>query len=201
MSYALEQTKGIESEIILIDELKKNIELVFDQTSDDLEIAQAEYDSSIKQEKKLNEKIEQIQNSINVAFEDIDKTNINKIRSCDKQLDNMKENSLKADWLQENISKLIYDKESRQANIASLNEKIEKTQNELQIIEKYIEDGEIFINNERERREELLGSNFFSLVSNQMRIGDDCPICGNQVIQKTYEELYDLNPVTEEIKK
>ena len=200
LSYALEQTKGIESEIILIDELKKNIELVFDQTSDDLEIAQAEYDSSIKQEKKLNEKIEQIQNSINVAFEDIDKTNFNKIRSCDKQLDNMKENSLKADWLQENISKLIYDKESRQANIASLNEKIEKTQNELQIIEKYIEDGEIFINNERERREELLGSNFFSLVSNQMRIGDDCPICGNQVIQKTYEELYDLNPVTEEIK-
>ena len=201
LSYALEQTKGIESEIILIDEIIKNIETMFDQTSDDLNIAQAEYDSSIKQEKKLTEKIEQIQNSINVAFEDIDKTNFNKIRSCDKQLDNMKQNSLKANWLQENISKLIYDKESRQANVASLNEKIEKTQNELQLIENYISEGENFVKNEKERREELLGSNFFSLVSNQMRIGDDCPICGSQVVQKTYDEVYDLSPVNEEIAK
>lgn len=199
LSNALEQTKGIESEIILIEELIKSIESVFDDTNEQFTIAQEEYDNAIKQEKKLTEKIDQIQNSINVAFEDIDKTNFNKIRSCDKQLELMKETNYRLSFIDSSLSKLIYDKESRQATISSINDEIEKTQNELNNIENTIENREIFIKNERERREELLGSNFFSLVSNQMKIGDDCPICGSRVIQKNYEEVFDINPITMEI--
>jgi len=43
----------------------------FNYTSEELEIAKEEYNNSIKQEKKLTENIDQIQSSINVAFEDL----------------------------------------------------------------------------------------------------------------------------------
>lgn len=199
LSYALEQTKGIESEIILIDEFVKNIEKIYDYSNEELLIAKEDYDSSIKQEKKISEKINQIQDSINVAFEDIDKTNFNKIRSCDKQLDSMKESYTKVTMFENIISKLIYDKESRLANIASIGEKIANSAKILEKLEQKIQEKEIFIQNERERREELVGGNFFALISNQMKIGDDCPICGSRVIQKSYEETFDLNPINAEL--
>lgn len=199
LSYALEQTKGIESEIILIDDSIKKIEAVYDLANEELTIANAEYGNSIKQEKKLTEKISQIQNSINVAFEDIDKTNFNKIRSCDKQLEGMNGTEIKTSMIEELISKLILDKESRQASVAMLSEKIANLSKNLEIIAQKIEEKENFLKNERERREELIGANFFALSSNAIKIGDDCPYCGSRVIQKTYEQPYDLTPIEKEI--
>ena len=48
MSYALEQTKGIESELILIDDVYKNVEKLIDQTEADLASVREEYNSAIK---------------------------------------------------------------------------------------------------------------------------------------------------------
>ena len=49
--------------------------------------------------------IEKIENSIGVAFEDVDTSNFNKVRSCDKQLEGMREVKIEL----ENIDKLISD--------------------------------------------------------------------------------------------
>lgn len=200
LANALEQTKGIESEIILIEQFIKKLEFFFEEITNELADSEAEYNNAINEEKKLNEKINQIEKSISVAFEDIDRTNFNKIRSLDKQIDLMSEAKLKAEQLDKRISELVYDKERRQAEIANLNEEIEKTQNDLGFAENFYSEHSNFLVNERERREELLGSNFFSLASNHLRIGDDCPICGGRVVEKKFESVYDLTPIEQGIK-
>ena len=202
LSYALEQTKNIESELILIDEFYKMLEKLYDSANTELKIAQEEYNTYISQEKKLTEKVDQIQNSIESAFEfeDMDKTNFNKIRSCDKQLDSMKDAKLKAEMIDEQISVLNSDRANRVSTIESLQGQIVELQNKLTEIEKSIEEREKLLSLKRDEREELLGGNFFALVSNNLRIGDNCPICNNKVIQKSYEKEFDINPITKEIK-
>ena len=201
LTYALEQTKNIESELILIDYFNKSIDKLFDQTNAELAIAQEEYNTYISQEKKLTEKIEQIQKSIESAFEfeDMDKTNFNKLRSCDKQLEVMNNIKIKTDIIDETIFNINSDKEKRLSTISMLENKIIEEQNKLTEIEKKIEEREKVLKVKREEREELLGANFFSIVSNQMKIGDSCPICNSRVIQKSYEEVFDINPITGEI--
>lgn len=202
LSYALEQTKNIESELILIDDFYKMVEKLYDQANSELKFAQEEYNTYISQEKKLTEKIDQIQNSIETAFEfeDMDKTNFNKIRSCDKQIDGMKAVKTKVEMLDVQIEVLSSDKDNRVGAIESLNEQIIQEQNKLTEIEKDIDEKEKILSQKRDEREELLGGNFFSLVSNRLRIGDTCPICNNKVIQKNYEEVFDIGPISGEIK-
>jgi len=201
LGYALEQTKNIESELILIEDFYKSVETVFDQTNEDLKIAKEEYNSYIVQEKKLTDKVEKIQKSIESAFEfeDVDKTNFNKLRSCDKQLDVMKNVKIRSSLLDEYIATLLNDKEKRLLTISALANQIIEEQNKLTEVEKKIEDKEKNLRRKRDEREELLGNNFFSLVSNQMKIGDNCPVCNNKIIQKTYEEVFDISPFTREI--
>ena len=158
LSYALEQTKGIESEIILIDEFYKQIEVIVDKTEEDLQIVKAEYNEAIKSEKSFNLKMEQIQNSIEVAFEDVDTTNFAKLRSCDKQLEEM--NCVKAEVskVEEIISKLELDTENRMATVISLDADVDAQQLNFAQFENKIAMKEQSIAVLREERESLLES-------------------------------------------
>lgn len=201
ISYILEQTKNIESELILIEEFLKFIEQLYDQTNSELTLAKEEYNSAVSQDQKINEKIKQIQDSIEKAFEfeDVDKTNFNKVRSCDKQIDAMTGVKIKVGLIDQNIITLKTDKANRLSIIESLDSQIIEQQNNLTSIEKKLEEKEKLIERKSVEREELLGSNFFSLVSNQLKIGDHCPICSNKVIQKSFEQVFDIKPISNEI--
>lgn len=199
LSYALEQTKGIESELILIDDFYSKLETLIDQTDEDLKSVQAEYNSAIKEEKEISEKREKIQNSIEVAFEDADTTDFKKLRSCDSQLEEMKEVQLLVDKVNESIAKLEFDTNKRIAIVNSIENEITITQNELTEIESSITDKTAQINKDREEREEMLGDSFFALVSNHLKIGENCPICNSKVIQKNYQEVVDIRPITANI--
>ncbi|MBQ8425623.1 MAG: AAA family ATPase, partial [Clostridia bacterium] len=201
LGYALEQTKNIESELIIIDEFHNIVESLFDQTNEELKIAQEEYNSYISQEKKLTDKIDKIQKSIENAFEfeEVDKTNFNKLRSCDKQLDMMKNIKVRAGLIDEHISSLKLDRDNRVHTISVLNNQLIEEQNKLTDIEKKLAEKEKHLKIKREERESFLGANLFSITSNQMKIGDTCPVCTNRIFQKTYDEIYDINPISREI--
>lgn len=201
LSYALEQTKGIESEIILIDEFYSQIEKLVDQTNADLQSVKEEYSSAIKQERDLNYKREQIQNSIEVAFEDVDTTNFAKLRSCDQQLEGMRAVKLEVSALDEAVSKLELDTGNRMATIMSLDSQVEVEQGAYAEIEKQILSKEREIAILREERESMLGDNVISLISEHLHIGESCPVCSNTVIQKIYGEKIDLNSIEGEIEK
>ena len=55
-------------EIILIDDMRKKVEKLIDQTNEDLETAQEDYNACLELERKYNSKIEQIKTSIVEAF-------------------------------------------------------------------------------------------------------------------------------------
>ena len=199
LSYALEQTKGIESEIILIDDFYARVEALVDQTNDDLKSVQEEYNSSIAQEKELSEKHEKIEKSIEVAFEDCDTTNFKKLRSCDSQLEEMREVQVLNQKLDEIVKKLENDCDERSKTIAALEDEITIAQNELTSIESQISNEVSDINKARDEREEVLGENFFTLVTNQLSVGDNCPICGNVVSKKSYGETADVKQLASNI--
>ena len=201
MSYALEQTKGIESELILIDDVYKKIERLIDQTESDLESVKDEYNSAIKEEKELVQKREQIQNSIEVAFEDIDTTNFKKLRSCDKQLEGMNEVKVSVENINENISKLSLDSENRKATISALAEQIENTENDFAFCDKELANLDRELAVIRDEREGMLGSNVITLMAEHMKIGDMCPVCNSRVIQKVYGEKLDLGTIDGEVEK
>ena len=201
LSYALEQTKGIESELILIDDFYKNVERLVDQTDADLKSVQEEYNSAISEEKAFQAQREKIQNSIEVAFEDADSTNFKKLRSCDKELEGMHEVDVSVQRIDEMIGKLDLDTENRMATIASLDEDIQKTQDELSNFEADIVSQEQKVEATREEREEMLGENVVTMLSDHLKIGDICPVCESRVIQKVYGNKVDLSAIEGELQK
>lgn len=196
---ALEQTKGIESEIILIDDFYKRIEALVDQTNEDLKSVQEEYNSAISEEKQIKAKFEQIENSIEVAFEDSDSTSFNKLRSCEKQLDGIKDVEISVKRIDENIAKIDYDSEGRKATISALDEQIDQKQQELNTIEQKIAEKERQISALRENRDELFGEGVINIISNHLQIGDVCPVCSSRVMQRAYNPNVDLKPIESEI--
>ena len=186
LSYALEQTKGVESELILIDDFYKKIETLIDQTDGDLKQVQEEYNSTISREKSLQAKREQIRKSIEVAFEQADNTDFKKLRSVDKELEGMNKVSAVAANIDELISKLIAETDGRKGVISALGLEIEKQEQQLATFESEISAKERELENVRETREEMLGENVVSMITNHLKIGDVCPVCENRVVQKIY---------------
>lgn len=199
LTYALEQTKGIESEIILIDEMILSLGKLIDQTNNDLKQAREEYNDSISTEKKLHDSEEKIENSIGVAFEDADSSNFNKIRSCDKQLEGMREVKIELENIDKLIAKLNADSEARHATIEQINQNVLTEQNNLAEIENVIAKKEVELASNQTTREELLGENVISMISDHLQVGDTCPVCSNNITTKLYTEKVDFSPIEGEI--
>lgn len=199
LTYALEQTKGVESEIILIDEMILALGKLIDQTNQDLKQAHEEYNDSISEEKKLKANQEKIENSIGVAFEDVDSTNFSKIRSCDKQLEGMREVKIELENIDKLIARLSADSETRAQTIEQINNSVQTEQNNLSNIEDVIAKKEVELTSNQTTREELLGENVISMISEHLQVGDTCPVCSSSVPTKLYSEKADLSPIESEI--
>ena len=201
LSYALEQTKGVESELILIDDFYKRIETLVDQTEGELKIVQEEYNEAIKQEKSLQAKREQIRKSIEVAFEQADNTDFKKLRSVDKELEGMNRVEAIVSKIDESIEKLVAETDGRKGVISALGIEIEKQEQQLAGFETEIAAKERELDSVRETREELLGENVVSMITNHLKIGDICPVCDNRVVQKIYGETTDLSQINGDVHK
>lgn len=200
LSYALEQTKGVESELILIEDYYKRLEFLIDQTEQELKINQEEYADCIKREKDLQSKREQIAGSIEVAFEDVDNTDFRKIRSLDKELEGMKEVEILIQQIDEKITKLITENELKRNVIANIENEIYAEQLKLNNIETSLLAKEKDIESFRDERDGLFGENVISMISNHMRVGDVCPVCSNRVVTNLQCEVNDLSSIENEIK-
>ena len=201
LSYALEQTKGVESELILIDDQYKRLEELIDHTEQELKNVQEEYNSAIKKEREYQAKREKITNSIEVAFEDVDNTDFKKIRSLDKELDGMREVDLLVNKVDEQIAKLLNENDSRRTIIQNIAHQIEIETKKLNELENTISSKEKDVESFRESRDELFGENVISMISNHLKIGDHCPVCENRVIQKQQNKINDLGQIEGEISK
>ena len=199
LTYALEQTKGVESEIILIDDMLESLGKLIDQTNTDIKQAREEYNDAIAQEKIMRDGQEKIENSIGVAFEDVDSTNFNKVRSCDKQLEGMREVKIELENIDKLIARLSQDNEVRYATIEQINSTVIAEQNNLSNIEDIIAKKEVELESNQTTREELLGENVISMISEHLQVGDTCPVCSSSVQTKIYTEKTNFSPIEAEI--
>ena len=199
LTYALEQTKGVESEIILIDDMLESLGKLIDQTNSDIKQAREEYNDAIAQEKIMRDGQEKIENSIGVAFEDVDSTNFNKVRSCDKQLEGMREVKIELENIDKLIARLSQDNEIRYATIEQINSTVVAEQNNLSSIEDVIAKKEVELASNQTTREELLGENVISMISEHLQVGDTCPVCSSSVQTKIYTEKTNFSPIEAEI--
>jgi len=199
LTYALEQTKGVESEIILIDEMLLSLGKLIDQTNEDIKQARAEYNEAISEEKNLRDGQEKIENSIAVAFEDIDTSNFNKVRSCDKQLEGMREVKIELENIDKLIARLSQDNENRYVAIEQINNSVIAEQNNLADIETMIAKKEVELASNQTIREELLGENVITMISEHLQVGDTCPVCSSTVPTKIYTEKTNFSPIESEI--
>ena len=199
LTYALEQTKGVESEIILIDEMLSSLGKLIDQTNEDIKQARVEYNEAIAEEKTLRDGQEKIENSIAVAFEDIDSTNFNKVRSCDKQLEGMREVKIELENIDKLIARLAQDNENRYITIEQINNSVIAEQNNLADIETMIAKKEVELSSNQTIREELLGENVITMISEHLQVGDTCPVCSSPVTTKIYTEKTNFTPIESEI--
>lgn len=199
LTYALEQTKGVESEVILLDEVLLSIGKLIDQTNADIKQAHVDYNDAITKEKKLKQNQEKIENSIEVAFEDADSNNFTKLRSCDKQLEGMREVNQELENIDKLIARLIADSEARKMTIEQINGSIIKEQENLANIEAMIAKKEVELESNQESREELLGENVISMIAEHLQVGDSCPVCSSNVTTKIYAEKTDFTPIENDI--
>ena len=199
LSYALEHTKGVESEIILIDEMIGSLGKIIDQTNIDIKEAHEEYNSAIATEKQLRLNQEKIENAIGVAFEDVDSTNFAKIRSCDKQLEGMREVQTELDNIDKLIMRLDAENAQRQASIEQITNNVIAEQNNLSDIENMIAKKEVELQSNQDIRESYLGENVISMISEHLQVGDICPVCSATVPTKIYSEKADFSMIENEI--
>lgn len=197
--YALEQVKDIESEFILIEDFYKKIDGMIENLNGELKTYEKEYANAIKKEKSLNKKQENIQKSFAVAFEDEQAYPVEKLRACDKELLSLSNAENIISHLNKTIEKLKKENARRLETIASVKVKIEKASQNLAEFEKQIESRDYEIEDLRESREELLGENVISLISDNLKIGDFCPVCSSRVIQKIYSEKNNLADIEKQI--
>ncbi len=199
LTYALEQTKGVESEIILIDEMIDSIGKLIDETNKDIKDAHDEYNDSIAEEKELRLTQEKIENSIGVAFEDSDSSNFAKIRSCDKQLEGMRDVQSELDNIDKLILRLDAENQQRQQTIEQISNSVVAEQNNLSDIENVIAKKEVELQSNQEVREGILGENVISMISEHLQVGDICPVCSASVPTKIYSEKTDFSQIENEI--
>lgn len=199
LTYALEQTKGVESELILIDEMIVSLGKLIDQTNADIKQAHEDYNEQIAEEKKLKTNQEKIENSIGVAFEDVDTSNFAKLRSCDKQLEGMREVELELNNIDKLIARLDAENQARQATIEQINNSVILEQNNLSEIENMIAKKDVELQSNQTTREELLGENVISVISEHLNVGDTCPVCSQTVPTKIYSEKNDFSAIENEI--
>ena len=199
LTYALEQTKGIESEIILIDELMKSFEKLIDETGKDLKESHDEYNEYIAKEKELHADQEKIEKSIGVAFQDADTSNFHKIQSCSKQLEGMREVKIELNNIDRLVAKLTEENQSRQETISQVQNNIQIEQNNLSQIESAIVKKEVELEAGQANREELLGENVISLISSHLQVGDNCPVCSTKIGTKIYADQVDMSQANKNI--
>lgn len=199
LTYALEQTKGVESELILIDEMIVSLGKLIDQTNADIKQAHEDYNEQIAEEKKLKLNQEKIENSIGVAFEDVDTSNFAKLRSCDKQLEGMREVEIELNNIDKLIVRLDAENQARQATIEQINNSVISEQNNLSEIENMIAKKDVELQSNQTTREELLGENVISVISEHLSVGDTCPVCSQTVPTKIYSEKNDFSAIENEI--
>lgn len=199
LSYALEQTKGVESENILIEEMIESVGKLIDQANLDLKNAKEEYNEAIKVEKSLKKSQEKIINSIGVAFEDADSSNFAKIRSCDKQLEGMRDVKLELENIDKLIARLSADNDRRAETIVQINNSLIAEQNNLSDIDDLIAKKEVELTSNQTAREEILGENVISMISEHLNVGDSCPVCSATIPTKIYTERTDFSPIENEI--
>lgn len=199
LSYALEQTKGVESENILIEEMIESVGKLIDQANLDLKTAKEEYNEAIKAEKALTTAQEKIINSIGVAFEDADSSNFAKICSCDKQLEGMRDVKLELENVDKLIARLSADNDRRAETIAQINNSLAAEQKNLSDIDEMIAKKEVELASNQTAREEILGENVISMISEHLNVGDSCPVCSATIPTKIYTERTDFSPIENEI--
>lgn len=199
--YALEQIKDIESEFILIEDFYQKISSMIDSINAELKQSEQNYNDAIKKEKTLKEKQEEIKKSFRVAFENENMDPIEKLRACDKELVNFDEAQNLIEHFENTIEKLKEENNRRLDIIANIRIKIEKANQNFSEYEKILKSKVFEIENLSENREELLGENVISLISENLKIGDYCPVCSSRVIQKIYSEKNNLSEVENQIAK
>ena len=172
---------------------------LIDQTNTDIKQAREEYNEAISQEKIMREGQEKIENSIGVAFEDVDSTNFNKVRSCDKQLEGMREVKIELENIDKLIARLSQDNEVHYATIEQINSTLVAEQNNLADIDAAIAKKEVELASSQTAREELLGENVISMISEHLQVGDTCPVCSSTVPTKIYTEKNDFSAIENEI--
>lgn len=190
--YTLEQIKDASGEFILLEDFYNKTISIIDELEDDLKTYETEYNEAIKQERLMRDKQNEIQKSFRVVFEDENMQPIEKLRACDKELLALNDAENIIDYLNSTILKLDEDNQNRLEIIAEVKVKIEKASQNLADYEKLISGKNQEIDNLSETREEMLGENVISLISDNLKIGDFCPVCSSRVIQKIYSEKNNL---------
>ena len=197
--YALEQVKDVESEYILIEDFYSKIDSMIENLSLELKEAEDNYNKAIRKEKTLKQKQEEIKQSLKVVFGNENCNLIQKLRTCDKELMDFQSAENYVMNLENIIDKLKGENERRLDVIAGVRIKIEKATQNLSEYERLIEDKNSQILNLNEIREEMLGENVISLISDNLKIGDFCPVCSARVVQKIYSEKNNLGDIEKSI--
>lgn len=193
------QAKDLESEIIIFDDMLKRIDKLIDSNKEELEIVKAKYSNELKTERKIEEDLNKIKASTSKIFENSDMTEFQKLRNCDKTLDNFKKveiEILNFDKKIEEIKGKINNKLSKIENIKVELSKAEEIYNQKT---EYLKSLKVELLKLQETREELLGNNCLGMITQYTSIGDFCPVCRTRVTQKNHVEVMDLTGIEREI--
>lgn len=187
------ENKSIESEIMLILELEKQIERVIDDYKEELNSIKIDYSNIYKKEREQSQRIAEITNALDKVLGKSDKLNIERFRDIVVKLSSMDNVQDKYEFL-----RLLNEKTKAETiklieSSKLLEDQIEKVktslQEKIQITNKY----ESELKNAQIQREEFLGENGLSLLVQNVDIGDNCPVCKNRVSVKNIVPLSDLS--------
>lgn len=180
------QIEVIENFCMSIDGMREGKLLLSKQTKEEI------FELS-KNEKKLRADVTKIVDSIDKVLLGDAKNSYEKLRKIERRLFEMKNAQSKIRFLQRYIDEITAENETYLESVKKIETEVKIINDDIVSNDAIIAQIEEELESERNEREGYLGQNVLSIMLEHTNIGDDCPICRSQIVQKTATKKTDIS--------
>ena len=192
MYLSLSDIREYNKQIKLLEDFSKTLSDLREVKNREAMQAQKELFEISKKEKDLMKKSDEISNSVGAFLNDRTSNSYEKLRILDKKLNEILNSKSKIAFLRKYISAIDVENDEIVDAIKDLDDDAKKAQLKIEKAESIIHEIEKDIANERNERDSYFGANALSVILENVNIGEVCPICKSDILQKAYISRTDL---------
>ena len=182
---------AFEAEIESLKEIEQKLELLKSDTDKDLQESRTNYNNFVNELNINNNAFDKACATLGVIVNEGDIAQ--KIKNCESRQFEYDKAKFMFEQIDTEIAHNEQDIESIKTKIYALDRDIDNEKGKLLACENQLSTVCVSLNKLDEEKEAYLGEHFLDLLNDSVNIGDECPLCRSQVIQKSSYRKSDMS--------